>query len=123
MFTRVLPNKFRNQMKFFISFVCRQVLQKILLSIFFVLTISKLLQFTPLSFTNIPSQRELLITSANFSALFRSSTGYLRVREFRSNLSMTLTYARAVIDLNSMREFKFYRKTSIVFIICEHGSK
>ena len=30
---------------------------------------------------------------------------------------------RIVIDLNSMREFKYYRKTSIVFIICELGSK
>ena len=28
-----------------------------------------------------------------------------------------------VIDLNSIWEFKFYHKTSIMFIICELGSK
>ena len=51
-------NKFRNLLVF---------------NIFFARTISKLIQFTPLSSTNIPSKKELLIIGAKFLAIYCAS--------------------------------------------------
>ena len=46
----------------------------------------------------------------------------LTARNFLAAEVLFILIYSYVIDLNSMRGFKYYRKTSIVFIICEVGS-
>ena len=64
---KVMHNKFRNVIEFMSQFICPLSIQKSFqLNIFFASSICKLVQFTALASTNIPSKRELFITSANF---------------------------------------------------------
>ena len=60
-----MPNKFSNRAVFMIEQIFRNSYKKY----FFARTVSKLAQFTPFAFINIPSKRELLIISAKFLPL------------------------------------------------------
>ena len=71
LFTKVMQKKFPNIIEFMSIISVEQRLKKYFIkNLFFARTISKLVEFTPLSSTNIPTQIQLLITSVKFLASY-----------------------------------------------------
>ena len=73
LFTKLMHNKFLHTIKLCLCDLSAMTSKKFSVKYFFACTISKLAQFTPLASSNISSKRELLITSANFLALYYAS--------------------------------------------------